>query len=32
VVVAKNEGAAKSLGKAVLRREIEKEYLAVLPG
>ena len=29
VVVAKNERAAKILGKAVLRREIEKEYLAI---
>jgi 23S rRNA pseudouridine1911/1915/1917 synthase len=32
VVVAKNEGAAKTLGKAVLRREIEKEYVAICQG
>src|SRR5664280_2021501 len=32
VVVAKNERAAKILGKAVLRREIEKEYLAICWG
>ena len=32
VVVAKNEGAAKTLGKAVLRREIEKEYIAICQG
>ncbi|HVM60438.1 MAG TPA: RluA family pseudouridine synthase [Verrucomicrobiae bacterium] len=32
VVVAKNEAAAKSLGKAVLKREIEKEYLAICWG
>jgi 23S rRNA-/tRNA-specific pseudouridylate synthase len=29
VVVAKNERAAKTLGKAVLRREIEKQYVAI---
>lgn len=32
VVVAKNESAAKILGKAVQRREIEKEYLAICWG
>ena len=32
VVVAKNERAAKNLGKAVLRREIEKQYLAICWG
>jgi 23S rRNA pseudouridine1911/1915/1917 synthase len=32
IVVAKNERAAKILGKAVLRREIEKEYLAICWG
>jgi 23S rRNA pseudouridine1911/1915/1917 synthase len=32
VIVAKNEGAAKTLGKAVLRREIEKEYIAICQG
>ena len=32
VVVAKNEGAAKILGKAVLRREIEKQYVAICWG
>jgi 23S rRNA pseudouridine1911/1915/1917 synthase len=32
VVVAKNEDAAKTLGKAVLRREIEKRYLAICWG
>jgi 23S rRNA pseudouridine1911/1915/1917 synthase len=32
VVVAKNEGTAKTLGKAVLRREIEKEYIAICEG
>jgi 23S rRNA pseudouridine1911/1915/1917 synthase len=32
VVVAKNESAAKTLGKAVLRREIEKEYVAICQG
>jgi 23S rRNA pseudouridine1911/1915/1917 synthase len=32
VVVAKNERAAKNLGKAVLRREIKKEYLAICWG
>ena len=32
VIVAKNERAAKNLGKAVLRREIEKQYLAVCWG
>jgi 23S rRNA pseudouridine1911/1915/1917 synthase len=32
VVVAKTEGAAKTLGKAVLRREIEKEYVAICLG
>jgi len=32
VVVAKTEQAAKTLGKAVLRREIEKEYLAICWG
>ena len=32
VVVAKSEGAAKTLGKAVLRREIEKEYIAICQG
>jgi 23S rRNA pseudouridine1911/1915/1917 synthase len=32
VVVAKNERAAKILGKAVLRREIEKQYLAICRG
>jgi 23S rRNA pseudouridine1911/1915/1917 synthase len=32
VVVAKNERAAKILGKAVLRREIEKQYLAICWG
>ncbi len=29
VVVAKDERSAKTLGKAVLRREIEKEYVAI---
>lgn len=32
VVVAKNEGAARTLGNAVLRRQIEKEYLAICWG
>ncbi len=32
VIIAKNEGAAKTLGKAVLRREIEKEYVAICQG
>jgi 23S rRNA pseudouridine1911/1915/1917 synthase len=32
VVVAKTEGVAKTLGKAVLRREIEKEYVAICQG
>jgi 23S rRNA pseudouridine1911/1915/1917 synthase len=32
VIVAKTEGAAKTLGKAVLRREIEKEYVAICQG
>jgi len=32
VVVAKNERAAKTLGKAVQRREIEKQYLAICWG
>lgn len=32
VVVAKKEAAAKTLGKAVLRREIEKEYVAICEG
>jgi 23S rRNA pseudouridine1911/1915/1917 synthase len=32
VVIAKNERAAKILGKQVLRREIEKEYVAVCWG
>jgi 23S rRNA pseudouridine1911/1915/1917 synthase len=32
VVVAKNERAAKNLGKAVLRREIEKQYVAICWG
>lgn len=32
VVVAKNERAAKTLGKAVLRREIEKQYMAICWG
>jgi len=32
VVVAKNEAVAKTLGKAVLRREIEKEYVAICQG
>ena len=32
VVVAKNERAAKILGKAVMRREIEKQYLAICWG
>jgi 23S rRNA pseudouridine1911/1915/1917 synthase len=32
VVVAKNEGAAKTLGKAVLRREIGKQYVAICHG
>jgi 23S rRNA pseudouridine1911/1915/1917 synthase len=32
VLVAKNERAAKLLGKAVLRREIEKEYIAICWG
>jgi 23S rRNA pseudouridine1911/1915/1917 synthase len=32
IVVAKNERAAKILGKAVLRREIEKQYLAICWG
>ncbi len=32
VVVAKNERAAKTLGKAVLRREIEKQYVAICWG
>lgn len=32
VLVAKNERAAKVLGKAVLRREIEKEYIAICCG
>jgi 23S rRNA pseudouridine1911/1915/1917 synthase len=32
IVVAKNERAAKIMGKAVLRREIEKQYLAICWG
>jgi 23S rRNA pseudouridine1911/1915/1917 synthase len=32
VVVAKNERAAKNLGQAVLRREIEKQYVAICWG
>ncbi len=32
VVVAKNERTAKSLGKQVLRREIQKEYVAICWG
>jgi 23S rRNA pseudouridine1911/1915/1917 synthase len=32
VLVAKNQRAAKILGKAVLRREIEKQYLAICHG
>jgi 23S rRNA pseudouridine1911/1915/1917 synthase len=32
IVIAKNERAAKILGKAVLRREIEKQYLAICWG
>jgi 23S rRNA pseudouridine1911/1915/1917 synthase len=32
VVVAKNERIAKVLGKQVLRREIEKEYVAICWG
>ena len=32
IVVAKNERAAKALGKAVLRREIEKRYVAICWG
>jgi 23S rRNA pseudouridine1911/1915/1917 synthase len=32
IVVAKNEQAAKTLGKAVLKREIEKEYQAICSG
>jgi|HubBroStandDraft_1064217.scaffolds.fasta_scaffold222386_2 23S rRNA pseudouridine1911/1915/1917 synthase len=32
IVVAKNERAAKTLGKAVLQREIEKQYLAICWG
>ncbi len=32
IVVAKNESAAKTLGKAVLRREIEKQYVAICHG
>ncbi len=32
VVIAKNERAAKNLGKTVLRREIEKQYLAICWG
>ena len=32
VIVAKNERAAKILGKAMLRREIEKQYLAICWG
>ena len=32
IVVAKNENAAKILGKAVLRREIEKQYVAICWG
>ena len=32
IVVAKNERAAKALGKAVQRREIEKQYLAICWG
>jgi 23S rRNA pseudouridine1911/1915/1917 synthase len=32
VVVAKTGDAAKTLGKAVLRREIEKEYIAICRG
>lgn len=32
ILIAKNERAAKVLGKAVLRREIEKEYLAICSG
>jgi len=32
VVIAKNERAAKLLGKQVLRREVEKEYIAVCWG
>ena len=29
VIVSKNERAARSLGKQVLRREIQKEYVAI---
>ena len=32
IIVAKNERASKILGKAVLRREIEKEYIAICLG
>jgi 23S rRNA pseudouridine1911/1915/1917 synthase len=32
VVVARNERAARTLGKSVLRREIEKQYLAICWG
>lgn len=32
VVIAKNESAAKTLGKAVLRREIGKQYTAICHG
>jgi 23S rRNA pseudouridine1911/1915/1917 synthase len=32
VIVAKNERAAKNLGKQVLRREIQKEYIAICWG
>ncbi len=32
IVIAKNERTAKILGKAVLRREIEKEYVAICWG
>ncbi len=32
VVIAKNERAAKILGKQVLRRQVEKEYLAIVWG
>ena len=32
ITVAKNERAAKALGKAVLRRQIQKEYLAICHG
>ncbi len=32
ILIGKNERAAKILGKAVLRREIEKEYLAICWG